>query len=58
MAERVTTEQKLSVRCPTCGAKAGDRCQFIQYSWHNAVIGFVSPHKERRAKYLRQKGLT
>jgi hypothetical protein len=39
---RVTEKQALLVRCPTCGAKAGERCEL------SAGLPRTEPHRDRR----------
>lgn len=52
-AARVTREQKLTVKCPLCRAKAGDRCTFYHRNDRSASMGILdTPHKERRTRYL------
>jgi hypothetical protein len=41
-AMRVTEKQALSVRCPTCGAKPGEKCEL------STGQPRTEPHRDRR----------
>jgi len=42
VAMKVTEKQTLSVRCPTCGAKVGEKCE-LSTGQHR-----TEPHRDRR----------
>lgn len=57
-AHRVSEEQKLSVKCPICGAKPGMRCGYWKASTNVITAGVrMQPHPERREAYLQSRGL-
>jgi hypothetical protein len=39
---RVTEKQALTVRCPTCGAKPGEKCEL------GTGLPRTNPHRDRR----------
>lgn len=50
-------EQKLSVKCPICGAKPWARCGYWKASTNVITAGVrMQPHPERREAYLQSRG--
>jgi len=45
-------EQALTVRCPTCGAKPGEKCEL------STGLVRTEPHRDRRLAVLNKEGPT
>jgi hypothetical protein len=48
VAMKVTEKEALAVRCPTCGAKPGEKCEL------SAGLPRTEPHRDRRLAALKK----